>query len=73
MLDALHVADVVFEPPPTVPQTGVERMIYGDHRERAAAEADRRLHWPRSGDGRPAVVEPPEPPEPPDAFLGNEG
>ena len=47
ILDALRVSDVTFDHVPTVPQTPLELMIYGDHWKRAAAEADRRLGWPQ--------------------------
>lgn len=46
ILDALHVGDVVFDRQPTVPQTDLEIMLYGDPWKRAAASADRRLGWP---------------------------
>jgi transcriptional regulator with XRE-family HTH domain len=43
ILDALKVGDVVFDRPPTVRQTDLEIMLYGDRWARAVAEADRRL------------------------------
>ena len=45
ILDALKVGDVIFDRPPSVPQTELEIMPYGDHWLRAVAEADRRLRW----------------------------
>jgi len=48
LLDALHVGEILFDRPPTAPQTAVERMIYGDPWARAGAEADRRLAWPNA-------------------------
>jgi Predicted transcriptional regulators len=45
ILDALHVGDVVFDRPPTVRQTDLEIMLYGDRWAKAVAEADRRLGW----------------------------
>ena len=49
VIDALHVADVTFERPPTVPQTDLEIMLFGDRWQRAIEEADRRLRWPAPG------------------------
>jgi len=49
ILDALHVGEVIFDRQPTVPQTALEIMLYGDPWEKAVAEADRRLGWPRPG------------------------
>lgn len=46
ILDALKVGEIVFQTPPTVPQTDLEIMLYGNPWERARAEADRRLGWP---------------------------
>jgi transcriptional regulator with XRE-family HTH domain len=46
VIDALHVLDVRFERPPTVPQTDLEIMLFGDAWQRAGALADRRLRWP---------------------------
>lgn len=45
ILDALHVGEVVFDRPPTVPQTNLEIMLYGDRWAMAGAESDRRLEW----------------------------
>ncbi len=47
ILDALAVGDELFEKPPTIPQTALEIMLYGDPWKRATDEADRRLGWPR--------------------------
>ena len=63
ILDALRVGDVLFEKPPTVPQTNLEIMLYGDRWKRAVNEADRRLHWPA----------PPEPVEDTDAWIEDAG
>jgi transcriptional regulator with XRE-family HTH domain len=52
VIDALHVADVTFERPPTVPQTELEIMLFGDRWKLAVEGADRRLRWPE-----PAVDE----------------
>lgn len=46
ILDALQVGEVIFDKPPTVPQTDLEIMLYGDPWQRAIREADRRLGWP---------------------------
>jgi hypothetical protein len=48
VMDALRVGEVTFDKPPTVPQTDLEIMLYGDPWQRATREADRRLRWPRS-------------------------
>jgi hypothetical protein len=45
-MHALHVADVTFDPPPTVPQTDLEIMLFGDRWKLAVEGADRRLRWP---------------------------
>lgn len=63
ILDALRVGDVLFEKPPTIPQTDLEIMLYGDRWERAVTEPDRRLHWPA----------PLEPVEEPDTWIGDAG
>ena len=47
ILDALRVHEVLFEKPPTIPQTDLEIVLYGDPWARAATEADRRLAWPK--------------------------
>ena len=49
ILDALRVGNVTFDKPPTVPQTSLEILLYGDPWERATKEADRRLRWPAIG------------------------
>jgi transcriptional regulator with XRE-family HTH domain len=45
ILDALQVGEIVFDKRPSVPQTDLEIMLYGDSWKRAVAEADRRLGW----------------------------
>lgn len=52
VMEALHVADVTFDRPPTVPQTDLEIMLFGDRWQRAVEGADRRLGWPGSAVGR---------------------
>jgi transcriptional regulator with XRE-family HTH domain len=47
ILDALRVDEVTSGRPPTVPQTDLEIMLYGDRWKRAVEEADRRLYWPK--------------------------
>jgi transcriptional regulator with XRE-family HTH domain len=47
ILDALHVGEVVFDKPPSMPQTALELMLYGDRWQRAIDVADRRLNWPK--------------------------
>ena len=54
VIDALHVADVTFERPPTVPQTDLEIMLFGDRWKRAVEVADRRLRWPAPEDEEPS-------------------
>ncbi|MGH7734199.1 MAG: helix-turn-helix domain-containing protein [Gemmatimonadales bacterium] len=59
ILDALRVGEVTFDKPPTIPQTALEVMLYGDHWANAGAEADRRLQWtgtPRDDQSEPAAV-----------------
>lgn len=46
VMDAVCADEVVFDKPPTVPQTALEIMLYGDPWLRAGREADRRLRWP---------------------------
>jgi transcriptional regulator with XRE-family HTH domain len=45
ILDALQVGEIVFDKRPSVPQTDLEVLLYGDPWKRAVAEADRRLDW----------------------------
>ena len=52
VMDALRVAEVTFERPPTVPQTDLEIMLFGDLWAEACKEADRRLRWPAPKDRR---------------------
>jgi transcriptional regulator with XRE-family HTH domain len=47
ILDALLVGDVIFDKRPTVPQTALEVVLYGDPWRRAIDAADRRLAWPK--------------------------
>lgn len=70
ILDALRVGEVVFDRPPTVPQTNLEILLYGDRWARAVAEADRRLRW-----GQAPAVSPPEEPalEEPAARFEDQG
>lgn len=46
VMEALHVQEVTFQRPPTVPQTPLEIMLFGDRWQRALDAADRRLGWP---------------------------
>jgi transcriptional regulator with XRE-family HTH domain len=46
ILDALRVGEIVFDRQPTLPQTDLEIMLFGDPWKRATREADRRLGWP---------------------------
>lgn len=44
ILCALHVGEIVFLPPPTVPQTQLEIMLFGDPWERAGRAVERRVN-----------------------------
>ena len=48
ILRALHVGEIAFLPPPTVPQTQLEIMLFGDPWERAGRAAERRVNRRRS-------------------------
>jgi len=48
ILRALHVGEIAFLPPPTVQQTQLEIMLYGDPWERAGRAVERRVNRRRS-------------------------
>lgn len=57
VVEALHVRDVLFERPPSVPQTDLEIMLFGDRWKRAGEIADRRLRWPTPVADTPAEAD----------------
>ena len=48
ILRALHVGEIAFLPPPTVPQSQLEIMLFGDPWERAGRAVERRVNRRRS-------------------------